>query len=153
MKKEEKLRKDQEGKREAEKHLRRPRDWGSWCHGWELTDEAFTEVLSSSQSFASTTRQLVTVASLKKTEVPCHGLCQCLGCPQGLPSTTRRCKSPRAQELPHITTFIPSLHPEASFKGYLRGPWKTSLWPKIHETPCIYKNTHTPAWKSEKLYE
>lgn len=149
-----KLRGDQEGKREAKNHVRTPRrGLGSRCHhGWGLTDEGFTEVLSSSQSFASTTRKLVTIAPLRKAEVTFHGSSQWLGCPQGLPSTSRRVQ---VLQGPGAALFylISKATPETSFKGYLRGPRKTSLCPKIHHAHCIYKNTHPPEWESEKLCE
>lgn len=87
------------------------------CHGWGFTDEDVTKVLSSSQSFASITRQLDPLISLRKAKVPCCGQGWYLGCPQGLPSSNR---SVQASGGPCRSCPTPS----PLFQGYARGYYK-----------------------------
>lgn len=144
-----KLRRDQKEKREAEEHLRRARR--GLGHAWELTGECFAELLSFPQGFASRIRQPVTVASLGKA---CHGQHPCLGCPQVLLSSNRRVQVPSGTGTSWPMNFMIT-YPKgiscASFKDYLRGPWRTFLWTKIDETYCMYRNARPSMGTRENM--
>lgn len=129
--------------------------WGSWCHGWRLTGDGFTELLSFPQSFASTTRQPGTAALLGKS---CHGQHQCLGCPQVLLSRSGRVQVPSGPGTSWPMNFMTSwpLIPRLSHRllsKVTRGDHRTPSFEQkfMEHTACI--EMYRPQHGNQRKYE